>query len=341
MTVELIYDRDCPNVLMARANLIKAIAASSREARWTEWGSSAANSPPHIMGYGSPTVLVDGKDVAENSVSGAGASCRLYQRCGVRFGGAPSVEEIVRAFASRRGASIAARDGWKSSLTAVPGIAFAFLPKVVCPACWPAYAGLLSALGLGFLLDETWLFPLTTAFLGLSIGALAFRARMRRNYGPFVFGLAASVVVLAGKFAFDSDAATYGGLAVLVAASIWNAWPRLRQAGCSACVPGSSSSNFFDSLKGDIIMTTKRKVEVFSAGCPACVETIELVNRVACPSCEVSILDMNQPAVAQRAKELGIRSVPTVVIDDKLADCCAGRGPQEAALRAAGLGQLA
>ena len=72
-----------------------------------------------------------------------------------------------------------------------------------------------------------------------------------------------------------------------------------------------------------------------------CVDSIELVNRVACPSCEVSILDMNQAAVAQRAKELGIRSVPAVVIDDKLADCCASRGPQEAALRAAGLGQPA
>ena len=88
-------------------------------------------------------------------------------------------------------------------------------------------------------------------------------------------------------------------------------------------------------------MTTKRKVEVFSAGCPVCVETIELVNRVACPSCEVGILDMNQAAVARRAKELGIRSVPAVVIDDKLEDCCAGRGPQEAVLRAAGLGQIA
>jgi len=342
MTVELIYDCDCPNVLAARGNLIKAIAASSRDVRWTEWDSCAADSPPHVKGYGSPTVLVDGKDVAENSASGAGASCRLYRRGEVRFDGAPSVEQIVTALASRKGAAIAARDGWKSSLTAVPGIAFAFLPKIVCPACWPAYAGLLSALGLGFLLDETWLFPLTTAFLGLSIGALAFRARMRRNYGPFVFGLAASVVVLAGKFAFDSNAATYGGLAVLVAVSVWNAWPRGRiEARCPACVPASSSSNFFDSLKGDIIMTAKRKIEVFSAGCPACAETIELVNRIACPSCEISVLDMNQAAVAQRAKELGIRSVPAVVIDDKLADCCAGRGPEEAVLRAAGLGQLA
>lgn len=88
-------------------------------------------------------------------------------------------------------------------------------------------------------------------------------------------------------------------------------------------------------------MTAKRKIEVFSAGCPACAETIELVNQVACPSCEVSVLDMNQADVAQRAKGLGIRSVPAVVIDGKLADCCTGRGPQEATLRAAGLGQPA
>lgn len=83
----------------------------------------------------------------------------------------------------------------------------------------------------------------------------------------------------------------------------------------------------------------KRKIEVFSAGCPACEETINLVNRTACPSCEVSVLDMKDPSVAARAKALGIRSVPAVVIDGRLAQCCAGRGPDEAALRAAGLGQ--
>jgi len=86
-------------------------------------------------------------------------------------------------------------------------------------------------------------------------------------------------------------------------------------------------------------MSNKRIVEVFSAGCPACEETIELVNRAACPSCEVIVLDMKDPAVASRAKSLGIRSVPAVVIDGKLADCCAGRGPDETTLRAGGLGQ--
>jgi glutaredoxin 3 len=86
-------------------------------------------------------------------------------------------------------------------------------------------------------------------------------------------------------------------------------------------------------------MASKRSVEVFSAGCPVCSETVELVNRVACPSCEVVVLDMKDASVAQRAKSLGIRSVPALVSDGKLADCCRGRGPDEPTLRAAGLGR--
>lgn len=84
---------------------------------------------------------------------------------------------------------------------------------------------------------------------------------------------------------------------------------------------------------------TTRTVEVFSAGCAVCTETIEMVQRVACSSCDVTVLDMRDPDVVRRAKDLGIRSLPAVVIDGKLADCCAGRGPDEATLRAAGLGQ--
>jgi glutaredoxin 3 len=86
-------------------------------------------------------------------------------------------------------------------------------------------------------------------------------------------------------------------------------------------------------------MVTTRKIEIFSAGCPACQETIALVNQLACPSCEVTILDMKEPKIASRAKGLGIRSVPAVLIDGKVADCCTGRGPDEATLQAAGLGQ--
>ena len=86
-------------------------------------------------------------------------------------------------------------------------------------------------------------------------------------------------------------------------------------------------------------MTAKRKIEVFSAGCSVCREAIEMVKRNACESCEVTVLDMNDAKVADRAKQLDVRSVPAVIIDGKLADCCAGRGPDETTLKAAGLGQ--
>jgi len=86
-------------------------------------------------------------------------------------------------------------------------------------------------------------------------------------------------------------------------------------------------------------MADNRKVEIFSAGCPACDETVKMVEDIACPSCDVTVLDMNEPNVASRAKSLGVRSVPAVVIDGKLADCCSGRGPDESTLKAAGIGQ--
>lgn len=86
-------------------------------------------------------------------------------------------------------------------------------------------------------------------------------------------------------------------------------------------------------------MADKRKVEIFSAGCPACDETVKMVEDIACPSCDVTVLDMNDANVASRAKSFGVRSVPAVAIDGKLADCCSGRGPDEAMLKAAGIGQ--
>jgi glutaredoxin 3 len=86
-------------------------------------------------------------------------------------------------------------------------------------------------------------------------------------------------------------------------------------------------------------MATKRTIEIFSAGCPACEETVTLVKQAACPACDVTVLDMHNPEVARRAKSLGIRSLPAVVINGTLADCCAGRGVDETTLRAAGLGQ--
>jgi len=84
--------------------------------------------------------------------------------------------------------------------------------------------------------------------------------------------------------------------------------------------------------------TNKRKVEIFSAGCGVCNETIALVQSLACGSCDVVVHDMHQPEVAAKAQRYGLHSVPAVVVDGKLAGCCSGRGPQEDTLRAAGIG---
>lgn len=86
-------------------------------------------------------------------------------------------------------------------------------------------------------------------------------------------------------------------------------------------------------------MQNRRKVEVFSAGCACCEEAVSLVQRITCPSCEVEVLDMHAPAVSRRARDIGVRSVPAVAVDGRLADCCQGRGPDEQSLRAAGIGR--
>jgi hypothetical protein len=44
---------------------------------------------------------------------------------------------------------------------------------------------------------------------------------------------------------------------------------------------------------------------------------------------------MNKSEVATKAKGYGVRSIPAVVIDGKLASCCAGRGPDEHILKSA------
>ncbi len=86
-------------------------------------------------------------------------------------------------------------------------------------------------------------------------------------------------------------------------------------------------------------MSKTRKIEVFSAGCPLCIEAEEKVRKLACPSCDVTVLNMQDSESLIRAKELDVQSVPAVAIDGELAGCCTGRGIDEKALQDAGLGQ--
>ena len=115
---------------------------------------------------------------------------------------------------------------WKHTLLTIPGVGVSLLPKLACPVCWPAYAGIVSSLGLGFLIGTTYLLPVTAGLLAVSVGALGLKARWRHGYGPLWTGLLAAVAVLVGKFQLESAVMTYAGVALLVAACAWNSWPR-------------------------------------------------------------------------------------------------------------------
>src|SRR5713226_2303621 len=130
---------------------------------------------------------------------------------------------------------------WKQGLLALPGAGVSLLPKLMCPACWPAYAALLSSVGLGFLISTTYLLPLTVLFLGVAVGSLAFRACSRRGLGPFWAGVGAAALVLVCKFYFESAPVTYVGVSLLIFASVWNTWPCQAPAGfCPGCLPAES-----------------------------------------------------------------------------------------------------
>ena len=131
----------------------------------------------------------------------------------------------------------------RAAFLGIPASALTALPA--CPACYPAYAGVLSALGLGALSNARAQAVLTAVFLASALGTLAYRARTRRGYGPLLLGLLASATVGIAKFVLGWDAGTYAGVGLLVAASVWNVWPRAAaDPGCPACseVPSGAPS---------------------------------------------------------------------------------------------------
>lgn len=87
----------------------------------------------------------------------------------------------------------------------------------------------------------------------------------------------------------------------------------------------------------------KRLVEVFTAGCPVCDETVKLVRELACQNCEVQIYDLRDEAThegREKVNQYGIRRIPTVVVEGKLAECCSNQqAVSREALIAAGIGR--
>jgi hypothetical protein len=85
LKVDLVYDPGCPNVDGARDVLTRALQAAGAPAVWSEWSTEEADCPDRCRGYGSPTILVNGKDVAPGPHEwkprdeGGAPRCRVYE----------------------------------------------------------------------------------------------------------------------------------------------------------------------------------------------------------------------------------------------------------------------
>lgn len=235
--VELLYDRDCPNLESARAHLLKAFGQARMTPHWLEYLIGDPAVPQHARGYGSPTILVDGRDVS-GGLPASEDSCRVYVDEQGRLSRVPAVQDIATALTTRSAADAgkAASGSWRSTTFGVaPGLGAALVPTTLCPVCWPTLAGVFSSLGIGFVMDGRWVLPVTIPLLVLAVGVLAFRAPTRRGYAPFGLGAVAAMIVAVSKFIIQNNAPMYLGLALLVAASVWNSWPTRARIECPRC----------------------------------------------------------------------------------------------------------
>ena len=86
----------------------------------------------------------------------------------------------------------------------------------------------------------------------------------------------------------------------------------------------------------------KRLVEVFTAGCPVCHDTVNLVKSLVCPSCDLQIYDLREGCATnecrEKAKRYGITAVPAVAVNGVLLDCCRREPITADRLRVAGIG---
>lgn len=100
MLVQLLYFPGCPNVEVARKTLQQALSGLDDAPRVSEVDVTDPSTPPELRSWGSPTILIDGADVAGGAPSPA--CCRIYPTSENR--GAPSlnvVEAALRAASQR------------------------------------------------------------------------------------------------------------------------------------------------------------------------------------------------------------------------------------------------
>lgn len=101
----------------------------------------------------------------------------------------------------------------------------------------------------------------------------------------------------------------------------------------------------FSSTNKNMETQTKRKIEVFTAGCTVCEPIVEMVKGMACSDCDVVIYNLSNSCETkeciEKVKSYGIKALPAIAVNGKLLNCCQNKGISAEELRNAGIGQPA
>lgn len=122
----------------------------------------------------------------------------------------------------------------------LPAIGLSALPAMGCPACVPALASLLGAVGLTFLTNSAYLLWVNLLALLLSLTILFVRRRTN-GYAPFLLGFVGAATIMLGKFVLARNVLAWPGWAVLVFASALTILGGSNATKCDACSNGSSA----------------------------------------------------------------------------------------------------
>ena len=199
------------NAAVARQRLHQAAASIS----FREWRRSDSTAPEYVRRYGSPTILVDGIDVAGMPPADA-ACCRLYRAEDGAVDGAPSVKQIRLAL-SAAGAS-PVLTGPLGMASAAVTLGMALVPVATCPACWPFWAGWLGVVGNG-------VFGQSSVQIGI-IACATLVGVIALLRGPHAGGIAAMILAISGGMIVLEKVTEmtlwwWGGMSGLVAVSVW------------------------------------------------------------------------------------------------------------------------
>jgi len=161
MKIQLLYFKGCPHVDAARAALREAVAADNGDAPSgaidvEEIDVDDPAAPAWARSWGSPTILIDGEDVAGGTPSAA-SSCRLYAS------DAPDAAAIRARIAAVRGRASKTRVAWPM----IGAITAAIAASACCVI--PAALALVGVSGVGF---AARLAPYRAVFLVATVLAL-------------------------------------------------------------------------------------------------------------------------------------------------------------------------